>query len=230
MMFQRYSKDQIKRYIKPMILLLSIIFIPSICLYVIYFIIKCNGIDFIKSGAESVDRTGNENEIYAWIYYITAGATVALGIIAYVQLSSVNKELEANFFLDLEKLWMLERHAQARFIISELRRGKEDKKISACEFIAKLTQLKDSYLIEDRKKYQMIKDFLNLLEVMGYYYAKKYVSADQFKMLCGDVLKYYESIFNKYVIAQLDEDSTEDSLEYFRALVEEIKKIEKHSK
>lgn len=221
--WRRKNKDLIK-------LVLLIIIISTLILVLVCLAVNHIGTGFIKSGSEPGKNSGNENEIYAWIYYVTAGATVALSIIAYTQLKLVNNELEANFFLDLEKLWMLESHAQARFIISELRRTNKEEEINSTDFSNNLLRLKDSYLIEERKKYQMIKDFLNLLEVMGYYYAMKYVSANQFKMLCGDVLKHYESIFNKYVIAQLDEDSTEASLEYFRALVEEIKKIEKHSK
>ena len=169
-----------------------------------------------------IDPKLNENEVYAYFYLITAAATAALATIAYSQLSSVNNELEANFFLDLERLWMLESHAEARFLICELLLECEKEK-NGSTLVSKLNGLKKSSLMSDRKKHRTIIDFINLLELMGYYHYKKQVSAKEFNLLYGDILVDY----GKLLISDSGniDGFTSETLEHFGSLTKEIEEI-----
>jgi hypothetical protein len=183
---------------------------------------NCSWSWIIKSGS-------NQEEIDAYLYFITGAATVFLAIIAWYQLTPIKKDIEGEFLLNIFKEWSSDNITRARREISEMYKEIEDSGISPkdCELSVRIDSLKTSKKEKEREKYYRIINFLNLLEFIGHFYRHDYISLPQIEDLLGEALINYGNKLEHYMFSSKGTSKTYQSFEtLYKKLLEEKKNIE----
>lgn len=160
-------------------------------------------------------------EVDAFLYFFTGVATTALALIAYMQLVPIKRDIEGSFLLEIIKLWEMPQQNEARLLIDNiLSKGK--KNISDSEKVIKRFKELEEKKTKEKKEYHMITDFLNLLEMMGYFYKKEYISLEQFDELMGTTIIEYGDIFDDCFIKKI-KPKQPTALKYFKDLATDVK-------
>lgn len=170
----------------------------------------------------------SENEIYAILYFLGASGTFLLCSIAWVQLKSIERELEGTFFIELTRISNDPLFFEGESILFSIISNDKYKKSNEKEkyLSDELEQLKEKGDI----KYLKIVKFFNYLETMGYLYNKKYITIDDFYKIKGTIISGYNTILNKEVLNVFSEGNTRTML-LFKKLADDLEKykIEKES-
>lgn len=181
------------------------------------------------------NKLGDYERFYYYLSLIFTGLIIA---VALFQLNALNKtiksarsNLKAEFLLDIDNRWGNAESLKARSIIhgfyvnSEKEFGKttnENRTLIIDAVAHKILNLRFSSEGNDPEDFICLKNYLDLMETIGYLYFKRHVTKEDLYELCGHSLKFNYEVFRLYIKDKRSRHVNDNFYSLFAKLYDDI--------
>jgi hypothetical protein len=180
----------------------------------------------------NLEKAPAYHAVESWLLFVTGVGTAVLAFIAYDKFSGV----QGNFLLQIDARWSAPDMVAAKIRLRTIFLESKIKNMSKCEAIAKMEAYEEvgkilwkmSTEIKRQEEFACIKNLLDFMETIGYFYKEGYVGAEALNELCGSAIIEIYKLFEKYITMKQKEQETKKGTYYvhFKELYEELERLQ----
>jgi CRISPR/Cas system CSM-associated protein Csm2 small subunit len=169
-------------------------------------------IPFIPRPDFSENQSGSgwfNNEIDAFLYFLTGVGSIALALVAWFQVRKIHKNTEAEFLLKVDERWnsqeiLKAKEAIHRFYLEVYKdeQGSRRPMDDIYEILGqKIKEISENP--NETTNFIHLLNFLDFMETIGYLCEEKHITHDSLDALCGESLEFnYYKVFKSYICGE----------------------------